>query len=44
METKNRINYEAPVAAVINLQHTRMLMTSDPVSATMNGTFYEETI
>lgn len=44
METNKRIVYEAPVSEVVNLQHTRMLMASDPVSAKMNGTFYEETI
>ena len=43
METNKRIVYEAPVSEVVNLQHTRMLMASDPVSATLGG-FTEETI
>jgi hypothetical protein len=41
METRNRIVYDAPVTEVVNLYHTGMLMTSEPVSATMNGTFEE---
>ena len=44
METKNRIFYETPVMVVVNFQHTGMLMASGPVGATMDGTFYEETI
>lgn len=41
METNKRIVYDAPETEVINLQRTGMLMASDPVSATMNGTFEE---
>ena len=36
--------YEKPSVEVVVLKQTGMLMTSGNVSATMNGTFTEETL
>jgi hypothetical protein len=42
----NRKDYRKPTMKVVRLQHTGMLMTSEPVSgksASMNVTYEEET-
>ena len=44
METKNRIVYEAPTAEIVELKFDGILCFSDQASASMNGTFTEETI
>jgi len=44
MKEKHNVPYETPTADVVELKFDGILCFSDQASATMNGTFTEETI